>query len=516
MMELVWNTFFFEQKIAKMMQEYEQYDMESIENIFSDIKGFVMTDIISEKELLKELCDRFCLIYDVVNTKEKKGSNNVVLIAYEIINKIMYYYLSKDLTGKLLESWGHIQSIIFPYDEQYRDHLIHQFYVFLIGATILSKLDVRILENWRIIEKVERDEDEMRRRTFRSWVSASMFHDIGYIVKKLLEIEKSIHKNYFLNLPGVEWSNFKLQINDRDDIFKDYLNRIDRVYIENEFAYTRREATGEGALRIKNEICELNHGVLSSYIIWNICRHTIKGIDPRYINTIKAHLKARASIIHEQISVGNVSRSISIKTHLISSEEIIIAKADDDMLNELYKQEIEEDIDIAAFAIAMHDIEEGYVINFFTHPLTFLLLLCDELQDWGRVRVQNNEVHMKSNEFLRCKVFLKNEYHQMATYISDFKRIEDYCCLISKDNTVTDAARHLVNCLSSDVIVMSYVNISKNDIQNLCSKLKKMFEKRLKNGPSIIVTNRKIGDTADEIAFIAKIGNNKEYNVYIL
>ncbi|MBM3703395.1 MAG: hypothetical protein FJW63_10540, partial [Actinobacteria bacterium] len=469
MMEIVWNKFFFEQKIATNLLKEIDYKGKPLQEIFSEFKGFTAADVETEKKKVNTLFQDFILPCDIVIDGSNDPLSKIIGIAHEIIKIIMVYYLSRELTVTLLEAWERVQDAIFPFDEFYRDHLIHQIYVFLLGTSLLSKLQKRIIENWKIIENKERNEEEMKRRTFRSWVCASLFHDIGYIGKKIIDIGKSVNRQFFTNLPGVSFSNYSFKISSRNKTLLEYLNLMDKVHTQNEFVYERFKGNKEGAILIQTALNELNHGVLSSYIFWNRVMHDIKNIQPRYINTLIAHFWTRSEEVFRLASTEEASEERKRLSHLIITERTLKAKKQDERLNKIFKQEVDEDIDVSAFAIAVHDVET-YVINYYTHPIAYLVLLCDELQNWGRIKVKDKKIIMIRNEYIDCNVFFE----------------EEKSLLINKFEAVTNASDAFLADIVSDVITIRYANFDEEDLIEFKRKLSKLYRNRLKGGPALV------------------------------
>lgn len=156
MLTLVMDRYFYEYKIINNIYSRYGYNVENLSK--------KSLNITPENELLyiKNLLNKFTVIYDRLNEKDDLPNVKLLNIAYKVIEKLMQYYVSEDLTFKLLKTWEHFQGIIFPFDEDYRDHLIHQFYVFLLGASMLPKLQKRILDNWEIYEDKKRPDDEKK------------------------------------------------------------------------------------------------------------------------------------------------------------------------------------------------------------------------------------------------------------------------------------------------------------------------------------------------------------------
>lgn len=504
MMEIVWaNLSKDEEQIEELKKDlYSKYGYTQ-EDYF---RYFIKVDRIKERKTIENLFSKFSFIHDKFNEREDSSSIIIFNIAYEIIINLMSYYLSSETTVNLLKDWERMQEIIFPFDEEYRDHLIHQFYVFLLGANILSKLEKRIIENWKTFD--DRDDPEIKRRTFRAWISASIFHDLGYIATKYKEIGDRVFKQFFSDLHGVQGQQFKIKINPRNEKFSEYLNLMEKVFLLNEFRYYREERTNDRAIKIENAINnEMEHGSLTSYIFWNTIQYDIKNIRLNPIESMKASMSTNAylsSIQHDE------KTSHEARTLIVKANDIDIIRDNE------FKNEVLEDIDIASFAIALHKLSSYTKINFLTHPITFLLILCDELQQWGRISFKNQKPVTKPNEFIECKVFLKiDDDVEFIDYLKLFGNIDQYSNLLSSDAIGNSIEEKIVNKISSDVIVIRFAKIEDNYLEKFKKEFKNLFSNRLQNGPSLIVTNLK--DGIESIFFMARnIEGKNKYELCII
>jgi len=501
MLSIIWdNELYNEQKIVDELSQKYQYTEEDYSKLASTYKSpFIRINPRIEINKVLNYFIEFVSLHDKFKVNDDLSTIKLMKIVHKIINKIMYYYLSEDLTVKLLKSWELAQPVIYPFDEEYRDHLIHQFYVFLLGCTMLDKLQKRIFQNWNIKEPVGRPLEEIKRRTFRSWLSASLFHDVGYIATKLKIIGESVVDQFFSNLPSVKLQTFKLNCV-MNKMLKNYLICMDKVHYQNEFNYTHSvgKLDGEGAIIIKSQMDKMDHGTLSSYMFWNTILQDIKNIQVRYVEVYKNLLLTRALIInalHYGEEPGGKIAKFGDYTGGFYQ-----AKKEDEKKHNLFKIELEEDIAISSYAIAVHNIKKYHKISFEDYPLAFLLILCDELQQWGRVSMQGEKPQLIPNELLDCKVFLKDEdNHELISYIKELKNI--------------DSIKELIEPVSNDIIFVKFKNIKEDYQKKFKTKLKEIFTHRLKNGPSLIVTNQDSANN-DEILFLAKIDENEKYKTY--
>jgi hypothetical protein len=323
---------------------------------------------------------------------------------------------------------------------------------------------------------------------------------MGYIAGKLNEIGKEIYKQFFKNLPGLECLHFELKMDSDDKIYSEYLNLMEKVFRENEFRYYRERETDERAVRIEKAMGEMDHGAITSYLFWNTIQHDIGNIRLTPIETIKAQMfiGARISSYYSENPDGPTST-----IHKMYSDDDYLLAIDNDVENdEKFKQEVKEDIDIAAYAIALHNLKSYTRTNFVTHPVTFLLILCDELQQWGRVSYKDQKPITTANDLIECKVFLNDtDNDELLLFINKFDDI-DHCIKLSSLNDKEISLREVIfEKNTSDFIVIRYENINEKYLEDFNTKMRELFTYRLENGPSIFLTNRKNGK--ENIFFIA-------------
>jgi hypothetical protein len=482
-LEIIWKSFYIEHSEVVALTRGANLEFTTF--------TYDPYNVNSEKEIatLTNNMRAFSDIYDRIVDVDSYSTAKVFQGMLSISHTLMSYYLSEELMLALLHDWYDLQTILFPLDEEYRDHLLHQFYVFLLGCTILSTLQDSIVRNWKHFEI--RPIQEMQRRTFRSWMSAALFHDVGYVLSKVKSIEDKICERFFPFMQGIKYQAFSTQIGSMSSGSKlhSYMVSMKKIFENNEFTYSRgrqsrkKEDTSDAALILK-ALEDMKHGAVSSYLFWNTIQHDIVNIPQRPINLFRYVLQAA-------INKRTMAYSPSDPPH----SAIADAQENDNKLHSTFKQEILEDIDVAAYAIAIHDLKGYSKINFYTHPIAFLLVLCDELQQWGRTSFDKNySPSTCTNECIECKTFIKDrDEDELRRYIADVTNLEAYSGQ-SKDI--------FVETLGSDIIIVRFDDVTRDYANEFNKRLSELFRSRLVNGPSLIVTNR-VADR-DECFFLAR------------
>jgi hypothetical protein len=231
--------------------------------------------------------------------------------------------------------YKNFEKILFK-DPKYRDHFIHQFQVFLCGLPILEAFYDQIYGSYRRVIKNSTNID-----IEFSWLLAATFHDIGYLMQQFDTWLNTFFKEFLSirELPiNLDLARLLVERN-----FQEYIDKLTSLY--GAIYYGLKEWEYDGPHKIDNKmrkcltrnlIDERNHGIISSVILL------------------------------DQIEFGRAAQTIAdYKARYFSP--IIMP---------------------ACLAIALHDKEVFLRLNqevdFKKDPLTFLLIYCDLIQEWGR------------------------------------------------------------------------------------------------------------------------------------
>lgn len=250
---------------------------------------------------------------------------------YESVQSaISELWVSSDKNPSLFKATKDFEPILRRKDLPYRDHFLHSFNVFLLGYYIINKLHEGY-DDKNYFGTREQDWN-------LTWMLASTFHDVAYPVQEteswlndLFEKFLGVNPNFSLNIAQIVPS-----------IYIDFMKMLSRHQ-----RYHRRDdlALADDLLRIDwfyyNELgsglMRKNHGVLGALML--------------------CHRMAIREGFLEQPSPLDF-----LKNHLP-----------------------------ACHAISVHALE-SIPVNFTKHPFAYLLILCAELQDWGRPSNMDNEV----------------------------------------------------------------------------------------------------------------------------
>jgi hypothetical protein len=353
---------------------------------------------------------------DLILALVSNDLQDTILKSEECLKKFWFLYPENGpylFLSELLEAQANCK--FYP---EYRDHIGHQFKVLLLGCFIFDKSDRIRKAVYSYFEPLalEQSEEEF----FRIWLLTAGFHDIGYIwegkeldplsnggekwksirdelnkkiqyslckIDLLLQmgisetVEKDLNQEIKIPLELVNRPNDIQNVPFQNDICLDkilypFATATELTYLKDEKVFSKYYQYAYDTSPIGTDLKLWDHGITSSYFLvytWQFFQFKIKEI----FKTKKPHSE--------------------IVTSWISS------LFDDSKLEQNWKR-----IQQAVGAIALHNINlyqrkdellpEGmnkhrYKIHLDNGnsnlPIPFLLVLCDEIQDWSRPKFRN-------------------------------------------------------------------------------------------------------------------------------
>lgn len=284
----------------------------------------------------------------------------------------------------------HFETFLQHFFPAYREHFVHQFQVFLLGTIILENLfqDPKFLED----AKIDRDS------LVKGWILASSIHDFTYPLQKYDEWSSGFFREQlkideplsFLELKGIY-------------VEKTFLTRVEHILSELEKDLIK--TSGYEKTILYNEIRRFfyygiaekkNHGLMSgSYLL-----KKFEG-DKEFSKVILP--AAVATAIHDdeiwQTLSGQVDGDIEKKWEYIA--KLLKIEKNEDIEKILKDSDLNDEEKDRKIAIILRKKKEwtGNIyadisniiikkplskLSLRSQPLTFLLILCDNLQDCGR------------------------------------------------------------------------------------------------------------------------------------
>ncbi len=390
----------FRQAVEKKSKDFtvffEQYILEAIEAISE----------IDPKQIGKRYIDRKLIdwVFDLQNVSYGTALRD--LVNEHLTNKDDDYLFSRRCFDSLWKSnfdgmgfprtLERFESFLQQFYPEYREHFVHQFQVFLLGTIILGHLlqePSKLFENGEI--NVKKD------NLAKGWLLASSIHDFTYPLQQYDKFSSEFFKEQlsideplsFLELKGIY-------------VEKTFLTRVEHLLskLEKDFVDT----AGWEKTKLYNEIRRFfyyeitekkNHGLMgSSYLL-----KKFEGKDPEILSNLVLPA-AVASSMHDdeiwQTLSGQVNGDIEKKWGYIAG---LMGVGKDITADILRNTNINDEQKETEIADTLRDKQEEWVGNIYAdisniiikkplsevylkkQPLTFLLILCDNLQDFGRL-----------------------------------------------------------------------------------------------------------------------------------
>lgn len=255
------------------------------------------------------------------------------------------------------ESYSGFESLLYGGNQYYRDHVVHVFRVWLLGIELLIKKECNFLDTI----KVSKRETENPLEKLSIWTLVSLTHDLGYPLEKALDIigkTKEMMGAFVVN-PVV---SMDLSFTGVQNVMNDYVLR---------FISSKMVEIKETAKTIVEEKDEEK-------------KDYVARLQPKY------YFKFQKSLEHNDHGVISA---------LIIYKLLIYFLESDYSINEDYyfsKEDcrqffIRREILRAIASHTCHDIYQQDAFNF-----SFLLILCDDAQEWGRKYI--SELYVEKGE----------------------------------------------------------------------------------------------------------------------
>ncbi len=276
------------------------------------------------------------------------------------------------ILGVPLEYWG-VEDIDMKSREAllytvpgYRDHFVHQFNVFLTGYKIIDLLGTES------IDVLDSEETNHFCNIYRIWFLCSLFHDIVYTIEKMDEwLPTSLQR--FLGVGKDEeekWSS----------VYNHNVLNWDKFYMLN-----------------KDHFAEMKD--------YYVCSNVDTGK--------KISFQSLSGLFDEGI-LGNKKNHGTMSALWLLRQNAPKETVDDDLLAGTEKKARV----IAATAIALHTSDTLKSIHpkiiFDKFPIPFLLMLCDNLCEWGRLKPIERKINT-----------INSNKHDAIKYVSKGPKLKD-------------------------------------------------------------------------------------------
>lgn len=311
--------------------------------------------------------------------------------------------------GKLTDyfkEYGDFEEVLYGGAKYYRDHVMHVFRVWFLGIHQLLKNDCCYLKN--VI--IEKGCNVTFYEKLSVWTLIALTHDLGYPLEKSIQIverTKSMMKS-FVNNPMI---NMDVAFSGIQDSMNDYVLRFvsSKMWEIDPDKRVTIEDTSERRKEEDEILAGLDAAGRTNYLK---SKRYVARLQPKY------YFKFQKSL--EKNQHGILSALIIYKTLLYFLES-------DYSINEDYMFDSEDTRQYyirreILRAIASHtcpDIYQNDILRF-----SFLLILCDDAQDWGRKGIK--ELYIPKD----------HEYNFESIKLELNK--EPYSCTFSDEHSVSD------------------------------------------------------------------------------
>lgn len=304
----------------------------------------------AEKDVVKPL---------LANSFFRTSKLNILLTNYSIqkpedrtitICEILKYLFPEPISNKIFYDFKEFENFLLAVGK--RDHFLHQFSVFLLGAHIL----ILLFKKYPSIEdKIRIFSESDEKNILYAWLMASTYHDFGYPIEIAAGISKKLSTLYksfgMINLSKIfSFLNTKPDIKN-EEVFEELI-----INTEDKNSHIREKLI----LKFDDLLLDQISSAIESYEESKIL--LLKLRDDTDHGFLSAHILGRAIL------------NPLIKQHKGNWEKITDSK--------LYKAMLK-----AIAAVALHNLRNNAdrkkiktVPNFYS----FLLFLLDNVQDWSR------------------------------------------------------------------------------------------------------------------------------------
>jgi len=293
----------------------------------------------------------------------------------------LYLEYGKSATRGIYRDFANLEQCLYAFFRtRYRDHFLHMFNVFLMGGIILGGISKHIQNgdlDFNAIFKISSEHPKMidlrngkkiapQVRICPIWFYMSTFHDVAYPVetcgfieeivsiyreKFFFDIKTSIHRDFRSSSISKRRESYLKQIVSLYECGLEMKENGDYNYDPDRFKFPRESDPILSYIQAKSYGENIDHGVVSAILLLHYISEDGK----------KQHGK-KADIYMEHYVNHDLTRAaLAVCLHNLKPEDVI-SQYD----NKTAKS------------------NPLFLIRFDEFPLTFLLILCDELEEWGR------------------------------------------------------------------------------------------------------------------------------------
>lgn len=418
---------------------FEEYIGDAVEGIAGMSpeqfgKMYIDREILNEASKLKDVSYQDEL-FQLINShlREKVSDYDFSRKCFQNLWKV-YFREKYPLTLRKFES---LLQHFFP---TYREHFIHQLQVFLFGTIVLNHL----FKNPKNFFETSKIDNKQQDNIYKGWLLASSIHDFTYPLQKYDEWSRAFFKEQLKIDRLLSFLELK-SVYVEEDLSACTENIISQL--KEDFVYSdswEKDALDNAIRRFcyyeKTE--KKNHGLMGSFYLQKTFRKGIK-----FSREFKEKILQPASVavaMHDneiwQILSGKVNGNREKKWQfIVKILGISKTREDFDITKELEKGQIKD----KNIAKRLRDTGGDWLGNIYTDisnliknkpfrkllfkskPLAFLLILIDNLQDYGRPCENAKLKKGMEAADIRLKEIISDEYSQVISIRLYFSRTRE-------------------------------------------------------------------------------------------
>lgn len=386
-----------------------------------------------KEEYKSQIKESIILIRDEKNPNKRIQSAKIL---WKDLFEASMSYIDPDKRGydelfKYFDEYVDFEELIFASDAFYRDHTMHCLWVYFLGEYLKKHVEFDfILEsmnnNYKLALNITSQIEELNLqnqlsvvyKAFNSNIKnfhdaesircvSALTHDLGYPLKKISKINKSISKILpYFSINNFNEFNFEYS-NIQDNYIQDFLENMSTSLI----ATSHKEAPDEDIFLKEAIYVDANENLLGLNV------DKIKSLDNRQLNKLIDILSLDYHLVKDMSKHIRYSEDFELFEHGIMSAFLLmkLLRAFENVnvsyityndlksigSNGLYaKKEI-------LTAISDHT-SNGYKIDAIRNTSAFLALV-DELEEFSRVS-RANQNRQFVNEFCKSNIYIENSY----------------------------------------------------------------------------------------------------------
>ena len=330
------------------------------------------------------------------------------------------------------------EKALYGFGAHYRDHLMHVFNVHVIGLLTFSKMlrkhANRVFELLKVREEPDKvpfpSKYKKHRRLYYLWCLISTFHDIAIPIDYRGLVIKGLGRYMDYFRIETEDLDLKFPFMTQFDVGR-YSNLMSKLFAkgislaksDNRPTYDMKNYCVSSYLYFRSVLSEAmnnyNHAVLGAYFLFRSIEELFlsgKNLDPRYDLDLFAIVHNGKAI---ELPQNKKEWNGFLKKQGISKEEFKTMPRVYDLsrgeTKEYNDYVFEQDVTRAALAIALHNIDPDenpkiFPIRFSKFPLSFFLILFDEIQEFYRPEGLVLTEVVKWHEFPQIDVNIKSPH----------------------------------------------------------------------------------------------------------